>query len=63
MFCVDAGVYEGRLHSGALTGHSDPNRLRQVPPLIGAEVLNRLAEYREGGGLYEQGIGDLSHSA
>jgi len=41
---VVAGVYEGRLHSGSfLTGHSDPNRLRNVPPLIGAQVLNRLA--------------------
>ena len=29
-----------------LTGDSDPNRLRYVPPLIGAEVLNRLAETR-----------------
>jgi hypothetical protein len=48
-----AGVYEGRLHSGALTGHSDPNRLRYVPPLMGAEVLNRLAEFRGEGGLNE----------
>ncbi len=50
MYVVRAGVYEGRLHSGALTGHSDPNRLRHVPPLIRRRGPRAPRGIREGGG-------------